>query len=671
MLHLINNGGFTMNNIDTLSINTIRVLSAEAIEKSKSGHPGLPLGCAPMAYTLWSKQLKHNPKNSKWVDRDRFVLSAGHGSMLLYSLLNVFGYNVSIEDIKNFRQFGSKTPGHPEYLHTDGVETTTGPLGQGICNAVGMAIAETHLAAKFNRPGFNVVDHYTYALAGDGCLMEGISSEACSLAGTLGLSKLILLYDSNNISIEGDTDIAFREDVAKRYEAYGWQVIKVDDGNDTCKINLAIEEAKKETKKPSILIVKNIIGYGCPSKQGKASAHGEPLGADNFSAFKEFLSWDYAPFTVPEEVKDYMKVFAKEAEIKEDEYNKLFEEYKKTYPELSSEWNLWFNGKYSDDILNNEDFWKFEKPMATRESSGILINKLSNIVPNLIGGSADLAPSNKTYMKDKGDFSAENRSGANLHFGVREHAMAAIANGIYLHGGLKIFVSTFFVFSDYMKGAMRLSALMKLPITYVLTHDSIGVGEDGPTHEPIEQLASLRSIPNMTVIRPADSNETAAGWYLAITKEDGPVCLVLTRQKLPLYKETGKDALKGAYILRDSDKKIPDLILMASGSEVELIYNAYDKLKEKGIDARVVSMPSFELFDSQSDEYKNSILPKTVRTRIAVEAANSFGWHKYVGLDGDVLTIDRFGASGKAEVLFDEFGFTVDNVVNKAISLIK
>lgn len=660
-----------MNNIDTLSINTIRVLSAEAIEKSKSGHPGLPLGCAPMAYTLWSKQLKHNPKDSKWVDRDRFVLSAGHGSMLLYSLLHIFGYDVTIEDIENFRQFGSKTPGHPEYLHTDGVETTTGPLGQGICNAVGMAIAETHLAAKFNRQGFNVVDHYTYALAGDGCLMEGISSEACSLAGTLGLSKLILLYDSNNISIEGNTDIAFREDVAKRYEAYGWQVIKVADGNDTCKINSAIEEAKKETKKPSIIIVKNIIGYGCPAKQGKASAHGEPLGAENLSALKEFLSWDCAPFTVPEEVKDHMAKFAKEAEKKEAEYNKLFEEYKKAYPELSSEWDVWFNGKCSEDILNNEDFWKFEKPMATRESSGILINRLANIVPNLMGGSADLAPSNKTYMKDKGDFSVENRGGSNLHFGVREHAMAAIANGIYTHGGLRIFVSTFFVFSDYMKGAMRLSSLMKLPVTYVLTHDSIGVGEDGPTHEPIEQLASLRSIPNMTVIRPADSNETAAAWFLAVTKKDGPVSLVLTRQKLPLYKETGKAALKGGYILRDSEKEIPDLILMASGSEVELIYNAYDKLKEKEIDVRVVSMPSFELFDSQSEEYKESVFPKAARARIAVEAANSFGWHKYVGLDGDVLTIDHFGASGKAEVLFSEFGFTVDNVVNKAIALLK
>lgn len=659
-----------MNNTDNLAISTIRILSAEAIEKAKSGHPGLPMGCAPMAYTLWSKYLKHNPNNSKWLDRDRFVLSAGHGSMLMYSLLHIFGYDVSIEDIKNFRQLGSKTPGHPEYGHTHGVETTTGPLGQGICNAVGMAIAEAYLEKKFNRNGFNVVDHYTYAIAGDGCLMEGISGEASSLAGTLALGKLIVLYDSNNISIEGNTDIAFREDVAKRYEAYGWQVIKVDDGNDVSKISAAIENAKKEVSKPTIIIVKNTIGYGCPAKQGKASAHGEPLGEENLKATKEFLNWSYAPFTVPNEVKDAMKLFREEAEEKENKWNNLFESYKKTYPELAEEFNLWFSGKCSTDLFNNKELWNFDKPMATRESSGIIINRLVKLIPNLIGGSADLAPSNKTYMKDKGDFSAEDRSGANLHFGVREHAMAAIANGIYLHGGLKIFVSTFFVFSDYMKGAMRLSSLMKLPITYVLTHDSIGVGEDGPTHEPIEQLASLRSIPNMTVFRPADSKETAAGWCLSLTKDDGPVSLVLTRQKLPLYKETGKDALKGAYILRDSKKEVPDVILMASGSEVEFIYNAAEELLKKGIDARVVSMPSFELFDAQSDDYKEKILPNKVRTRVAIEAASSFGWYKYVGLDGKIISIDHFGASGKADELFKEFGITTENVVTTVMNLI-
>lgn len=658
-------------NIDKLTIDTIRVISAEAIQEANSGHPGLPLGCAPMSYTLWAKHLKHNPKNSNWIDRDRFVLSAGHGSMLIYSLLNIFGYDVSMEDIKNFRQYGSKTAGHPEYNHIDGVETTTGPLGQGICNAVGMAISEAYLAEKFNKEGFNVVDHYTYTIAGDGCLMEGISGEASSLAGTLELGKLIMLYDSNNISIEGDTDIAFREDVAKRYDAYGWQVINVADGNNVEEISKAIEEAKKEKKKPSIIIVKNIIGYGCAAKQGTASAHGEPLGEDNIKALKESFGWKYEPFTVPEEVKGNMESFNKDAAAKEKAWNDLFEAYKKAYPELAKEWDTWFNGKLSTEILNDKDFWSFDKPMATRESSGILINRLTKLIPNLIGGSADLAPSNKTYMKDRGDFSAEDRSGANLHFGVREHAMAAIGNGIYLHGGLRVFVSTFFVFSDYMKGAMRLSSIMGLPITYVLTHDSIGVGEDGPTHEPIEHLAALRSMPNMTVFRPADSKETAAGWYLSLTKEDGPVSLVLTRQKLPLYDNTSKEALKGAYILKDSVKNVPDMILMASGSEVELIYKAAEELKKNNIDARVVSMPSFELFEAQSNEYKESVLPRSVRTRIAVEAATSFGWHKYVGLDGDVISIDHFGASGKAEVLFETFGFTVDNVVKKALELKK
>ncbi|MCB2340549.1 transketolase [Clostridium estertheticum] len=656
-------------NVDNLAINTIRVLSAEAVQKANSGHPGLPLGCATMAYTLWAKQMKHNPKNSKWEDRDRFVLSAGHGSMLLYSLLNVFGYDLSVEDIKNFRQFGSKTPGHPEYKHTDGVETTTGPLGQGICNAVGMAISESYLAEKFNKQNFKVIDHYTYTIAGDGCLMEGISSEASSLAGTLGLGKLIMMYDSNNISIEGSTDIAFREDVAKRYEAYGWQVIKVADGNNPEEINTAIIAAKKEDKKPTIIIVKNIIGYGCLAKQGKACAHGEPLGVENIIALKENIGWNYEPFTVPEEVKKQMESFNKKAASKEVTWNKLFEDYKIAYPELAKEWKLWFSGKIATDLLEDENFWSFDKPMATRQASGVLINRLAKLVPNIIGGSADLAPSNKTYMKDRGDFSAEDRSGANMHFGVREHAMAAIANGIYLHGGLKVFVSTFFVFSDYMKGAMRLSAIMKLPITYVLTHDSIGVGEDGPTHEPIEQLAALRAMPNMVVFRPADSKETAAGWYLAIAKSEGPVSLVLTRQTLPLYNGSSKEALNGGYILKDSVKETPDVILIASGSEVELIFKASDELKKKGIDARVVSMPSFELFDRQSKEYKEKILPSNVRARVAVEAASSFGWHKYVGLDGAVISIDHFGASGKAEVLFEEFGFTVNNVVDTVLRL--
>lgn len=655
--------------LDKLSINAIRVLSADAIEKSKSGHPGLPLGAATMAYTLWSK-MNHNGKNPNWDNRDRFILSAGHGSMLEYSLLHLFGYGITVEDIKNFRQVGSLTPGHPEYGHTKGVEITTGPLGQGICNAVGMAIAESHLAEKFNKPGYEVVNHYTYSIVGDGCLMEGISGEASSLAGTLGLGKLIVLYDSNNISIEGDTDIAFREDVAKRYEAYNWQVIKVNDGNDIEAIEKAIEEAKSETTKPSMIIVKNQIGFGCPAKQGKASAHGEPLGAENIKAMKENLGWKQEDFYVPAEVYSNMDKYINAGVKKESSWNNLFESYKNEYPELAEEYSKWMSGEIDNEtLLNNEEFWSFDKEMATRESSGIMINRLAELIPNFIGGSADLAPSNKTYMSGKGDFSAEDRSGRNLHFGVREHAMAAIANGMYAHGGLKVFCATFFVFSDYMKGAMRLSSLMNLPIAYVLTHDSIGVGEDGPTHQPIEQLAALRSMPNMTVFRPADSKETAAAWYYAVTNGTTPTSLVLTRQKLPLYDGCAKRALKGGYILKDSKKETPDVILMASGSEVELIFKAADELAVKGIDARVVSIPSFEIFNAQDEAYKESVLPNSVRKRVAVEALTSFGWYQYVGLDGKVVSLDTFGASGNAATLFEQFGFTVENVVNETMKL--
>ena len=657
--------------LDKVSINAIRVLSADAIEKSKSGHPGLPLGSATMAFTLWTK-MNHNGKNPTWDNRDRFVLSAGHGSMLEYSLLHLFGYGLTVEDIKNFRQVGSLTPGHPEYHHTKGVEITTGPLGQGICNAVGMAMAETHLVEKFNKENYSVVDHYTYSIVGDGCLMEGISGEASSLAGTLGLGKLVVLYDSNNISIEGSTDIAFREDVAKRYEAYGWQVLKVADGNNIDAIESAIEEAKAETSKPSIIIVKNEIGFGCPAKQGKASAHGEPLGAENVIAMKENLGWKTEPaFYVPDEVYTNMNKHIEIGASKEESWNKLFKEYEEAYPELSTEYVKWMSREIDKEaLLNNEEFWGFDKEMATRESSGIMINRLANLIPNLIGGSADLAPSNKTYMSGKGDFSAEDRSGQNLHFGVREHAMAAIVNGMHAHGGLKVFCSTFFVFSDYMKGAMRLSALMNIPIAYVLTHDSIGVGEDGPTHQPIEQLAALRSMPNMTVFRPADSKETAAAWYYAITNGITPTSLVLTRQKLPLYDGCPKRALKGGYILKDSKKETPDVLLMASGSEVELIFKAADELAAKGIDARVISIPSFELFDAQDEAYKESVMPNKVRARVAVEALTSFGWHKYVGLDGEVISLDTFGASGNADTLFKQFGFTVENVIEKTIKVV-
>ena len=661
-----------MSKIDQLTVDTIRILSAEAIQKANSGHPGLPLGVAPMAYTLWAKQMKHNPSNSKWQDRDRFVLSAGHGSMLEYSLLSLFGYGLTIEDLKNFRQFGSLTPGHPEHGHTNGVEVTTGPLGQGIANAVGMAIAESHLAAKFNTKKHAIVDHYTYAICGDGDNMEGISGEAASLAGTLGLSKLIVLYDSNNISIEGSTDISFTEDVGMRFEAYGWQVIHVEDGNDMKAINKAIKTAKLELNKPTFIKIKTIIGFGCAKKQGSASAHGESLGEDNIIEMKKCMGWDLEPFTIPDEVTKHMENVKLELMQKEEAWNTLYELYSKKNPELAKEYEAWQSGELPVDLLKIEELWKFEGKAATRSSSGVAINILSKYVPNLIGGSADLAPSNKTYMKDKGDFSREDRNGANLHFGVREHAMAAIANGIYVHGGLKPFVSTFFVFSDYMKGAMRLSSLMGLPVVYVLTHDSIAVGEDGPTHEPIEHLASLRALPNFNVFRPADSTETAFGWYAAITSKTTPTALILTRQNLPLYEETSIEALKGAYILKTYEEKglNPDIILMASGSEVEFIYEGAKLLNDQGIKARVVSMPCLDLFETQSKEYKESILPSNLRVRLAVEAASSFGWHKYVGLDGDVISIDRFGASGPADILFKEFGFTAENVVSKALKLL-
>lgn len=663
-----------MNNADQLAVNTIRILSAEAVQKANSGHPGLPMGAAPIAYALWAKNMKFNPRNPKWNNRDRFVLSAGHGSMLMYSLLHLFGFGLTIEDLKEFRQFGSKTPGHPEYGHTAGVEVTTGPLGQGIANGVGMAMAEAHLAAKFNRPGFELVDNYTYVLTGDGCLMEGVAAEAASLAGTLGLGKLIVLYDSNSITIEGNTDIAFREDAAKRFEAYGWQVLKVDDGNDLEAVDRAIKAAKSDLSKPSFIEITTEIGYGCPAKQGKASAHGEPLGEENLKAAKQTLGWSYdEAFHVPQEVRELMNSVINQGIQAEEEWNRLLSEYKKQHPELAGEWSLWHYEELPKDLdlLDNEEFWKFgDKANATRSSSGDVLNRLAKMLPNMIGGSADLAPSNKTYMNGRGEYSPEDYSGANLHFGVREHAMAAVANGMVLYGGLRVYVATFFVFCDYMKPSMRMSALMGLPVIYVLTHDSIGVGEDGPTHQPVEHLASLRSIPNFTVFRPADSKETAAGWYAALTRKKSPTALVLTRQNLPQFTETGKDALKGAYILLDSEKSEPDIILVASGSEVQLIYEAGRILKSEGIDARVVSMPSWELFEEQSKEYRSSVLPETVRNRLIVEAGSSFGWHRYAGMDGDIISIDTFGASAPAELLFEKFGFSVDNVVDRAKKLV-
>ncbi len=660
-----------MSTIQETSVNTIRVLSAEGVQKANSGHPGLPLGAAPMAYELWANHLNHNPKNPEWDNRDRFILSAGHGSMLVYSLLHLFGYGVTIDDLKNFRQWGSKTPGHPEFGHTVGVETTTGPLGAGFATGVGMAMAEKHLAAKYNEADFDIVDHYTYSIVGDGCLMEGITSEAASLAGTLGLGKFIAFYDSNKISIEGSTDLAFTEDVGARFEAYNWQVIKVEDGNDLEAIGKAIEAAKAESDKPSLIIVSTLIGYGCPAKQGKASAHGEPLGADNLVATKENLGFPTdKEFYVPEEVTAHMAELIADGAKKEEAWKALYDAYTAKYPEKAAAYAKDMSGEIDVDKLDDEAFWSFDnKPVATRAVSGQVIQRLIDIVPNMFAGSADLSPSTKTWMNDQGEFSKETPEGKNIHYGVRELAMTAMGNGIILHGGLKSFTSTFFVFSDYMKPMIRLAALMNLPHTFVLTHDSIGVGEDGPTHQPIEQLASLRTIPNLVTFRPCDPKEVAAGWYYAMTSKTTPTALVLTRQNVGFYEKSGKAALKGGYVLIDSEKETPDVILMASGSEVGVIVEAQAKLKEEGIDARVVSMPSMELFNAQSPEYKESVLPTGVRKRLAVEAARSFGWFQYVGLDGKVLGIDHFGASAPGEKVFEEFGFTGENVAALAKSL--
>lgn len=661
-----------MKNIDNLAVNTIRFLAVEAIQKANSGHPGLPMGAAPMAYTLFSRHMKYNSKDAKWADRDRFILSAGHGSALLYALYHVFDRGVSIDDLKNFRQYGSITAGHPEYGLIPATEVTTGPLGQGIAMAVGMAFAESYLASVFNKPGYKIVDHYTYVLSGDGCLMEGVSAEAASLAGTLGLGKLILLYDSNNITIEGNTDIAFTENVRERFDAYGWQTLYVEDGNDIEAISRAIEEAKAEENKPTLIEIKTVIGYGAPNKQGKASAHGEPLGAEEIKLAKAALGWKYKKeFFVPADVKEHIAVINAEGEKAEKAWKKLFNAYAKEYPEMAEQWKIWHSKKLPVDLLKDEEYWSADKNMATRASSELILNRLADRIPNLIGGSADLGPSNKSVMKKREYYSKENRSGSNIHFGIREFAMACMANAMYLHGGLRPYTAGFFVFSDYMKPALRIGALMGVPVINIFTHDSIGVGEDGPTHQPVEQLAMLRSIPNFTVWRPCDTRETAAAWYDALKNTDGPSALVLSRQELPLLEGTGKDALKGGYILRGSEKEMPRVIIIATGSEVKLACEAYDILAVKGISARVVSMPSWEVFDRQSDKYKEKVLPKKITKRLAVEAGSSFGWHKYIGFDGAIISRDDFGASGNASVLFKEFGFTAENVVKKAEELLE
>ena len=652
---------------DELTISTIRVLSAEAIEKAKSGHPGICLGAAPAAYTLFSRVLKHNPKNPNFFDRDRFVLSAGHGSALLYSLLHIFGYGLSKEDLMRFRQHTSKTPGHPEYGVTAGVEVSTGPLGQGIANAVGFALAEKVLADKFNEPDLKLVDHYTYALCGDGCMMEGIENEAASLAGTLKLGKLIVIYDSNRITIEGSTDLAFTEDVGKRHEALGWQVLKVNDGENIDSIEAALKLAKDETEKPSLVIVNTTIGYGSPLA-GTSKCHGAPLGADNVKQLRANLSYKAKPFEVAPQVTEHIASLAPTFNKYESEWNKIVKAYKTKYPEKYEEFQVWRKGEIDFEALDSI-YDMPEKSEATRASSQRILNKIAEQNPFIIGGSADLATSNMVVIANGGDLSAT-ELGRNIHFGIREHAMGAICNGMYLHGGLLPFCATFTVFSDYMKAAIRMSALMNIPVVYVLSHDSIGVGEDGPTHQPIEQLAMLRTIPNIKVFRPADSKETAAAYESAWTGKS-PTVIVLSRQSLPQLDCTTTDALYGGYIVADSEKETPDTILISNGSELSLALAAKKQLKKEGIDARVVSMPCMELFDIQTQKYRESVLPTRVRARVAIEAGRSQSWYKYVGLDGECCCIDTFGMSAPADIMFEICGFNVDNVVKLAKKTIK
>lgn len=662
------------NHTDQLAVTTIRTLSIDAIEKANSGHPGLPMGAAPMAYTLWTKHMNHNPKNPDWFNRDRFVLSAGHGSMLLYSLLHLSGYGLEMDEIKNFRQWDSKTPGHPEYHHTVGVEATTGPLGQGIGMAVGMAMAEKHLAATYNKGDMNVVDHHTFALCGDGDLMEGVAGEAISLAGHLKLNKLVVLYDSNDISLDGDLSMSFSEDIRKRFESYGWNYLRVEDGNELDDLSAKIAEAKQSSDKPTLIEVKTVIGYGAPNKSGKADVHGAPLGEDEMKLVKEYYEWTFdQDFHVPDEVYETFEKATDELGGKaEAEWNKLFEQYESEHPELAEQLKAAIRGDLPENF--DADFPEYEagKKQATRASSGDMVNAIAKTVPSFFGGSADLAGSNKTNIKGGGDFDAENPSGRNIWFGVREFAMGTALNGMALHGGLHVFGGTFFVFSDYVRPAIRLSALMGLPVTYVFTHDSVAVGEDGPTHEPVEHLASLRAMPNLNVIRPADANETKQAWKLALEAKSHPTLLVLSRQDLPVLEQTaelsGTGVEKGAYVVSAADN--PQALLLATGSEVSLAVEAQKQLAEEGISVSVVSMPSWDRFEKQDKEYRQSVIPSTVKKRLAIEMGSSFGWDRYTGDEGDVLAIDRFGASAPGQRIMEEFGFTPENVVAKVKKLI-
>jgi len=677
-------------NLDQKCVNSIRFLSADAIQKANSGHPGLPLGAAPMAYVLWTRFLKHNPANPEWWDRDRFILSAGHGSMLLYSLLYLTGYNLSLDQIRQFRQWESGTPGHPERGLVPGVETTTGPLGQGFANGVGIAIAEAYLAARYNRPGHIIANHYTYTIVGDGDLMEGVVYEAASLAGHLKLGKLICLYDDNRISLAGATDLTFGEDRARRFESQGWHTIRVEDGNDLELIEHVIRTAKAEANRPSLILVRTNIGYGSPNKQGSFASHGAPLGAEELKLTKENLGWPTdPPFYVPNEALDYFRQAPNRGREAEEKWNTRIAEYSEQFPDLAREFMQLIKGDLPEDwAADLPSFPADDKGMATRAASGKVIHAIGFQVPNLIGGSADLNPSTKTILKDAGDF--ENPEfqpadvqgsiggvwgydGRNVHFGVREHAMGAIANGMAAHGGIIPYAATFFVFSDYMRPPIRLAALMELGVIFIFTHDSIGVGEDGPTHQPVEQLAALRAIPNLIVIRPCDANETVVAWRIAIESRNRPVALVLSRQNLPTLDRTryapADGVRRGAYILADPPGGKIDMILIASGSEVGLITAAQQTLAEQGIAARIVSMPSWELFDAQPEDYRDEILPPSIRARLAVEAGVSQGWWKYVGDRGGIVGIDQFGASAPSKVVFEKFGYTVDNIVAQALAV--
>jgi transketolase len=657
------------NTIDDLAVTSIRTLSIDAVEKANSGHPGMPMGAAPMTYTLWTRFMNQNPKNPHWFNRDRFVLSAGHGSALLYSMLHLSGYNLTMDDLKQFRQWGSKTPGHPEYGHTEGVEATTGPLGQGIAMAVGMAMAERHVATVYNKENYEIVNHFTYSICGDGDLMEGVSAEAASLAGHLKLGRLVVLYDSNDISLDGDLDKSFSESVKERFQAYKWQYLRVEDGNNFEEIAKALEEAKTDLDRPTMIEVRTVIGYGSPNRAGTSGVHGAPLGADELRLTKEAYKWTFEEdFHVPQEVYDTFQQHIVENGVKkEKEWNDLFAQYKKEYPVLATQLEQALNHELPEGWDKDIPVYSEGKSLASRASSGEVLNSIAKNLPIFIGGSADLAGSNKTMIKGSKDYTPNSYEGRNIWFGVREFAMGAAMNGISLHGGVKVFGGTFFVFSDYMRPAIRLAALMGLPVTYVFTHDSIAVGEDGPTHEPVEQLAALRAMSGLSIIRPADGNETAAAWKLAVESTNKPTALVLTRQDLPTLKGTDTRAYegvsKGAYVISPSDSETPDALLLATGSEVSLAVEAQKVLAGEGISVSVVSMPSWDRFEQQSQEYKNSVLPKSVKKRLGIEVGSSMGWHKYTGDEGDVLAIDKFGASAPGEKIMEEYGFTVNNVV--------